>query len=65
MVDGSRLPENVTLLYRGQSGLGSEWEDVNETMPLEWTPGNFGGETLVYLPPSGMRPEGRHSVRAG
>ena len=33
-VDSSRLPESVTLLYRHRSGLGGEWEDVQETVTL-------------------------------
>jgi hypothetical protein len=44
VVDTSRPPDSVTLLYRHRSGLGGEWEDARETVPLEWTPCNFGGE---------------------
>ena len=57
--------DQVTLSYR-RSGLGGEWEDVKEPLPLEWTPCNFGGERpLVHLPWGNMRPEGGYPVRAG
>ena len=36
-------PEQITLLYRHRSGLGGEWEDVEEPVPLTWTACNFGG----------------------
>jgi hypothetical protein len=51
VVDSSRLPESVTLLYRHQSGLGGEWEDVQETVPLTWTACNFGGERPWFICP--------------
>jgi hypothetical protein len=51
VVDGSHPPESVTLLYRHRSGLGGEWEDVQETVPLEWTACNFGGERPWFVCP--------------
>ena len=51
VVDGSRLPESVTLHYRCRSGASDEWENVNETVPLEWTPCNFGGERPWFICP--------------
>jgi hypothetical protein len=44
VVDSSRPPKRMTLLYRRRSGLGREWEDVRERVPLTWTSCNFGGE---------------------
>jgi hypothetical protein len=49
VVDSSRPPESVTLLYRHRSGVGGEWEDVQDTVALSWTACNFGGEALVRL----------------
>jgi len=51
VADSSRLPKSVTLLYRHRSGLGREWEDVRETVPLESTPCNFGGERPWFICP--------------
>ncbi len=47
------LPERVVLSYRHRSGsfAGGEWEDVRVTVPLEWTPCNFGGERPWFLCP--------------
>ncbi len=42
----------VTFFYshrRGDSGGG--WKDVKETVPLEWTPCNFGGEWPWFICP--------------
>ena len=50
VVDGSRLPESVTLLYRCRSG-PDEWEEINETVTLTWTHHNFGGERPWFLCP--------------
>ena len=49
VVDSSRLPKSVTLLYRHRSGLGGEWEDVQETVALSWTACNFGGERPWFI----------------
>jgi hypothetical protein len=43
--------QQVTLLYRYRRGLGGEWEDVRETVPLSWTPCNFGGERPWFICP--------------
>ena len=44
-------PERLVLLFRHRSGPGSEWEDVKETVPLEWTPCNFGGVRPWFICP--------------
>jgi hypothetical protein len=41
----------LILSYRHRSGLGSGWEDVKETVALEWTPCNFGGERPWFVCP--------------
>ncbi len=43
--------DRVVLSYRQRSGLGGEWEDVNEPVSLEWTPCNFGGERPWFICP--------------
>jgi hypothetical protein len=44
-------PEQITLLYRHQSGASGEWEDVREPVHLSWTACNFGGERPWFLCP--------------
>jgi hypothetical protein len=44
-------PARVVLSYRHRGGVGNEWEDVRETVPLEWTPCNLGGERPWFLCP--------------
>jgi hypothetical protein len=51
VVDSSRPPESVTLLYRHRSGLGREWEEVQETVTISWTACNFGGERPWFICP--------------
>jgi hypothetical protein len=41
----------VTFFYRHRGGMGGEWEDVKETVALEWTPCNFGGERPWFICP--------------
>jgi hypothetical protein len=43
--------DRVTFFYRHRRGMGGDWEDVKETVPLEWTPCNFGGERPWFLCP--------------
>ena len=43
--------DRVVLSYRHRSGLGYEWEDVEESVSLEWTPCNFGGERPWFICP--------------
>jgi hypothetical protein len=43
--------DRVVLSYRHRSGLGGEWKDVKESVPLEWTPCNFGGERPWFVCP--------------
>ena len=51
VVEGYKRPERVVLLYRYRSGLGVEWEDVRETVPIEWTPCTFGGVRPWFVCP--------------
>ena len=41
--------DHVILSYRHRRG--AEWEDVEEPVPLEWTPCNFGGERPWFICP--------------
>jgi len=41
----------VTFFYRHTRCSGGEWEDVKETVSLEWTPCNFGGERPWFICP--------------
>jgi hypothetical protein len=41
--------DKLVLSYRSKSG--GEWEDVKESVPLEWTPCNFGGERPWFVCP--------------
>ena len=50
ILEGDR-PDRIILLYRHRSGLGGEWEDVEEPVSLEWTPCNFGGERPWFVCP--------------
>jgi hypothetical protein len=50
-IRGFAYRDRLTLSYRRRSGLGGEWEDVKEPVPLEWTPCNFGGERPWFLCP--------------
>jgi hypothetical protein len=44
--------DRVTFFYRHRSaGSGGEWEDVKETVALEWTACNFGGGRPWFLCP--------------
>src|SRR5829696_5484481 len=51
VVSGGDLPSHVTLLYRHRRGLGSEWEDVRESVELTWTACNFGGQRSWFICP--------------
>src|SRR5215211_6823236 len=50
-IGGVAFRDRVILLYRHRRGLGREWEDVQEAVPLEWTPCNFGGERPWFICP--------------
>jgi hypothetical protein len=50
-ISGIANRDQVTLLYRHRRGPGSEWEDVEETVPLTWTACNFGGERPWFMCP--------------
>ncbi len=66
MVEGTsgNRPERVVLSYRHRSGASGEWEDVRESVTLEWTPCNFGGERPWFLCP-GVRCGRRVAVLYG
>jgi hypothetical protein len=50
-IGGVAYRDQVTLLYRHGRGPSGEWEDVKETVPLDWTACNFGGERPWFLCP--------------
>jgi hypothetical protein len=50
-IRGFVYQDQVILSYRHRSELGGEWEDVEESVPLEWTPCNFGGERPWFVCP--------------
>ena len=52
VVLGSFRPERVVLLFRYRSGPRADWEDVQQSVALEWTPCNFGGERPWFVCPS-------------
>jgi hypothetical protein len=52
VVLGSSLPEQVVLLFRHKSGPSGDWEDVQQSVELDWTPCNFGGERPWFICPS-------------
>ena len=41
----------MVLSYRYRGGPDAQWEDVEEAVPLEWTPCNFGGERPWFICP--------------
>jgi hypothetical protein len=44
--------DRVTFFYRHRNaGSGGDWEDVRETVALEWTACNFGGERPWFICP--------------
>jgi hypothetical protein len=51
LVEGDDFPERVVLLFRHRSGLGTEWEEVQEPVELDWTPCTFGGEKPWFICP--------------
>jgi hypothetical protein len=50
-VEGSDRPKRLLLLYRHWSGPGGEWEDVHESVSLDWTACNFGGVRPWFVCP--------------
>jgi hypothetical protein len=50
-IGGVAYRDQVTLLYRHRRGQGGEWEDIKETVPLDWTACNFGGERPWFICP--------------
>ncbi len=43
--------DKVVFSYRHHSGLGGEWKNLEEPIPLKWTPCNFGGERPWFVCP--------------
>ena len=52
VVLGEHRPEQMVLLFRYRSGLGAEWEDVQQSVEFDWTPCNFGGERPWFICPA-------------
>jgi hypothetical protein len=50
-VEGEECPERVVLLFRHKRGLGTDCEDVQQPVELDWTPCNFGGKRPWFLCP--------------
>jgi hypothetical protein len=50
-IGGVAFRDQVVLLYRHRRGLAREWEEVQEAVPLVWTPCNFGGERPWFICP--------------
>ncbi len=50
-VGGVAHDDRVTFFYRHRTGPGDEWDDVKETVDLEWTACNFGGTRPWFLCP--------------
>ncbi len=58
----------VIHFYRYRRRLGGEWEDLEESVPLEWTPCNFGGERPWFVFPgvvNGVRCSRRVAILYG
>jgi len=51
LVEGEDRAERVVLLFRHRRGLGAEWEEVQQSVTLTWTPCNFGGEWPWFICP--------------
>ena len=43
-IGGVAYWNRVTYFFRHRTGLSGEWEDVKETVELDWAPCTFGGE---------------------
>jgi hypothetical protein len=50
-VIGDEKQKGIILSYRHRSGLGGEWKEVREPVPLSWTACNFGGERPWFICP--------------
>jgi len=50
-IRGSVYRDRVVLSYRYHNRKSGEWENVEEAVPLNWTPCNFGGERPWFLCP--------------
>jgi hypothetical protein len=59
-IRGFVYQEWVVLSYSHRRGPSGEWEDVEEPVPLEWTPCNFGGVRPWFIYPGVM-----NGVRCG
>jgi hypothetical protein len=50
-IGGVTHDDRVTFFYRHKRGMGGDWEDVKETVPLGWTVCNFGGKRPWFICP--------------
>lgn len=50
-IGGRAYRDRVVLSYRHHNRMNGEWEDVEETVGLSWTPCNFGGERPWFVCP--------------
>ena len=50
-VGGGERPERVQFFYRHRSGQGNEWEDVQDSVFLDWSACNFGGKRPWFVCP--------------
>ncbi len=50
-IRGFAYRNRVVLSYRHCSGRAAEWEGVEEVVPLQWTPCNFGGSRPWFVCP--------------
>ena len=50
-VSGEGRPERINLLFRHRSGIGGEWEDIQEPISLDWSACNFGGQRAWFVCP--------------
>jgi hypothetical protein len=50
-ISGLAYDDRVIFYYRHRRGMGDEWEEVKETVALEWTSCNFGGERPWFVCP--------------
>jgi hypothetical protein len=67
-IGGFVYQNQVILSYRYRRRLGGEWEDLEESVPLEWTPCNFGGERPWFVCPgvvNGVRCSRRVAILYG
>jgi hypothetical protein len=50
-IGGVAYSDRVIFFYRHRRGVSGEWEDIKETVVLDWTPCNLGGERPWFICP--------------